>query len=160
MSTVAQEPAEVPTPGQRRCLIVERHDWETGAYQHQLQFPLAAARAFFGPDELDRDIAVRIYDPPDDIEPFFEGNMTVSHRYPHSSTRRTNRVQEVGLIPPSFVFFEETDEEGVYDVWWNTDKAIVAASFHPWDQAQSNQHRRGRLYTIVDAPVPRIIDQL
>ena len=39
-----------------RCLIVERHAWETGFNQEQLQIPLAAAEQFFGPGDQARDI--------------------------------------------------------------------------------------------------------
>jgi hypothetical protein len=142
---------------ERRCLIVERHDWETGAYAHQLQFPLDAARTFFGPDANDIDVQIRMFDPSDDANPFLHAELTVSRRYGQSATRRTNRVPEIGDIPPSFVFFEESDQPGVYDLWWEIDKAIVAATFHPWRQARSNQYGRGRLWLIVPAPVLRVI---
>lgn len=45
----------------RRCLIVERHEWETGASERQLQFVLELADAFFGPGSSDRDITVRVF---------------------------------------------------------------------------------------------------
>ena len=32
----------------RRCLIVERHDWETGGRRQQVQLPLATANKFVG----------------------------------------------------------------------------------------------------------------
>jgi hypothetical protein len=100
------------TPGRTvaqglRCLIIERHDWETGAYTHQLQFPLDAARTFFGPDAADMTIHVRMFDPPEDAVPFLQDDLTVSRRYGQSGTRRTNRLPAIGDIPPSFVFFEE-----------------------------------------------------
>jgi hypothetical protein len=147
-------------PQQRRCLIVERHDWETGAFSHQLQFPLDAAREFFGPDGNDIDVHIRLFNPPDEDAPTLEADLTVSRRYQASGTRRTNRVPELGEIPASFIFFEETDTPGTYDVWWNTDKAVVAARLHPWRQARSSQYRRGRLFMILDAPVPRVITRI
>lgn len=147
-------------PLARRCLVIERHDWETGAYGHQLQFPLQAAGTFFGPDASDIIVRIRIFDPADDPAPVFEADLTVSRRYGQSATRRTNRVREIGVIPRSFIFFEETDQPAVYDIWWDIDMGIVGAAFHPWHQARSNQHGRGRLWLIVPAPVPRIITRV
>lgn len=141
--------------GPRRCLIVERHNWETGAHAHQLQFPLAAALEFFGPENVDRNITVRMFEFPDDPDPYLTKTLTVSRRYGASSTRRTNRVLEIGDIPTAFIFFEETATDGTYDLWWDIDKAIVAARIGGWHQARSNQHGRGRLWQIVAAPVPR-----
>ncbi len=149
--------AKAPT---RRCLIVERHEWETGAFRHQLQFPLAAAQVFFGPPNADRNVQVRLFIPPDAPVPAVTTDMTISRRYRDSGTRRTNRLRQIGTIPSSFVFFEETGQPNVYDLWWELDKAIVAAHFHPWQQARSSQHGRGRLFAIVAAPVPRPIDHI
>jgi hypothetical protein len=143
----------------KRCLIVERHDWETGARAHQLQFPLAVADQFFGSGNIDRNIRVRVFAPGSGTTPLFQRDITISRIYAPSSTRRTNRLLEMGtLIPPSFVFFEETASPGVYDLWWQADKAVVAAKYHPWIQGHSGgPGRRGRLAIIVQAPVPRVI---
>ena len=141
----------------RKCLIIERHEWETGARGHQLQFPLDVANEFFGPGDVDREIQVRFHFPADSASPLFERSLTISHVYTQSGTRRTNRLLEMGLIPASFLFFEETKEVSVYDLWWQTDKAIVAARFHPWQQGRNSQHGRGRLAMIVRAPVLRRI---
>ena len=46
--------------GVNRCLIVERHDWETGGQEQQLQIPLAAAEDFFGPGNQTSPIQVQI----------------------------------------------------------------------------------------------------
>jgi hypothetical protein len=51
--------ARSKTPQNRRCLIVERHAWETGGREQQLQFLLEEARAFFGPTE--RSIHIRVF---------------------------------------------------------------------------------------------------
>ena len=144
----------------RRCLIIERHEWETGARSHQLQFPLDIADEFFGLGDVDREILVRFRFPASSTSPLFERELTISHIYAQSATRRTNRLLEMGLIPASFLFFEETGEAFVYDLWWETDKAIVAARFHPWRQGRNSQHGRGRLAAIVPAPVPRRIDRI
>jgi hypothetical protein len=149
----------MPSPA-RRCLIIERHEWETGARSHQLQFPLDIANEFFGAGDVDRDIRVRFRFPADSVSPLFERDLTISRTYAQSGTRRTNRLLEMGLIPASFLFFEETEEALVYDLWWETDKAIVAARFHPWAQGRNSQHGRGRLAVIVPAPVPRGIDRV
>jgi len=146
-----------PSSSPRRCLIVERHPWETGAYAHQLQFPLQAARSFFGADALDVQITIRMFDRATTATPILTKPMTISRRYGASATRRTNRVPEIGEIPAAMVFFEETTSAGVYDLWWDIDKAIVVAHLHPWNQARSNQHGRGRLWRVVNAPVLRRI---
>ena len=44
----------VATPATARCLIVERHPWETGFGQEQLQIPLRPAEEFFGADATKR----------------------------------------------------------------------------------------------------------
>jgi len=87
--------------------------------------------------------------------------MTIS-RESANGTRRTNGFPERGIIPSSFVFFQETDQANLYDFWWQTDKAIVAAKDGPlhWQQARNTQYGRGRLSLIVAGPVPRIIDRL
>jgi hypothetical protein len=145
---------------QRMCLIVERHDWETGAHRHQLQIPLVPARSFFGPDNADRDIQIRVFMPPAAPAPAFVADVTISHAYGQSRTRRLNRFSQMGSIVSAFVFFEETEQPNVYDMWWQIDRAIVAARYHPWHQARGSQYGRGRLAIIVPAPVPRVIEQL
>jgi len=153
----------VMAKAKRRCLIVERHKWETGAYRHQLQFPLKIADQFFGPGRTDLQIQVRVFPPSaPGKSPAFVRNMAISRRYRQSATRRTNRVAAMGKIPSAFVFFQETGRPGVYDLWWLTDKAVVVARFRQceWVQARNNQHGRGRLAVIVPAPVPRRIDRM
>jgi hypothetical protein len=146
---------------QRQCLIVERHDWETGSGQRQLQFVLKTAAAFFGSGRVDRKVRLRMFLPAYAPQPSLESTITVSREYANG-TRRTNGVPEMGVIRSSFVFFQETDQANLYDFWWETDKAIVAAEYGPlrWQQARNTQHGRGRLSLIVAAPVPRIIDRL
>lgn len=94
-------------PKQVRCLIVERHEWETGTNQRQLQFVLQTAEAFFGSGNIDRRIRVRVFLPADAPTPAFEKNITISREYANG-TRRTNNFHEMGNIPSSFVFFQET----------------------------------------------------
>lgn len=138
-----------------RCLIVERHDWETGAGQSQLQFVLRTAEGFFGPGGAVRRITLK----------FRWGSSlrtkrcSVSKVY-RNGTRRLNGLPEMGAIAPGFVFFQETDDPDTYDMWWQADAAVVAARYHPWDQGQNSQYGRGRLSTIVDGPVPRPIDRV
>ena len=145
--------------GNRRCLIVERHAWETGGNQQQLQFVLEPTRVFFGPGEADRRITVRLFTPPTATQPAVVRQIVISREYANG-TRRTNSFPEMGLIPSSFVFFEETDQDDQYDVWLQVDKAIVAAQFTGWAQGRGTQYGRGRLSVIVAAPVPRVIRQI
>src|SRR5262249_51401330 len=110
-------PPQSPPPQSLRCLVLERHDWETGAYSHQVQFPLPAAQAFFGPPGADRNVQIRLWIPSDNPLPPSPIPLTISRRYRNSATRRTNRAPILGTIPPSFIFFQETDQPDVYDVW-------------------------------------------
>ncbi len=144
----------------RRCLIVERHEWETGGAQQQLQFVLEPARAFWGPGNADRHIEVRVFMPPEARAPAFTRRITISREYGQSGTRRTNRFREMGSLPTCFVFFEEIEMADVYDFWWQADKAIVAAQYTGWVQGHRSQYGRGRLSVIVPAPVPRPIVNL
>ena len=148
-----------PIRHRRRCLIVERHVWETGGRQQQLQFVLKTARQFFGSGTKDRTIQVRVFLTPSGTIPSFTKDITISREYANS-TRRTNGFPEMGKVPASFVFFHETNLSNVYDVWWHIDKAIVAAKYHGWDQGHNTQHGRGRLSIIVNTSVPRVIDRV
>jgi hypothetical protein len=143
---------------QRRCLIVERHDWETGGRQQQLQFPLNIARDFFGAGR--RRIHIRVFLTPSSANPTYEKDVTISATYAGSQTRRVNGFSEIGSLDPCFLFFEETNGPDTYDVWWQADKAIVAAHFDDWAQGQNSQYGRGRLSIIVPAPVLRRIDRV
>ncbi len=139
----------------RRCLIVERHLWETGGHQQQLQFPLAAARNFWGSGDRDRRITVHIRLGPTPVT----RQITISREYANG-TRRTNGFPEMGDFPTGFVFFQETTTPDEYDVWWQIDVAVVAARYSQWRQGQNTQYGRGRLAIIVAAPVPRPIDTI
>ncbi|MBI2807446.1 MAG: hypothetical protein HYX68_20885 [Planctomycetes bacterium] len=140
-------------------MIVERHDWETGGHQQQLQFLLDVAADFFGAGNEDRKIVVRVFALATSPRPSVTKRITVSREYANG-TRRTNGFPEMGDVPSSFVVFEETDETGVYDVWWQKDKAVIAARYRAWSQGHNTQHGRGRLSIIVNAPVPRVIDRI
>ncbi len=142
-----------------KCLIIERHYWETGGKQQQLQIPLAIASSFFGPGNFPRSISVRVFFPPSARSPAFEKTVSISREYPNG-TRRINGFPEIGDFGPCFIFFEETSDRGVYNVWREQDKAIIAARFNRWQQARRSQYGRGRLATIVPAPVPRQIDEI
>lgn len=144
---------------QRRCLIVERHDWETGGRQQQLQFLLGLARQFFGGGGVDRQVQLRVYQPLTSPQPTRNTTITISREYANG-TRRTNRFPMMSRIPSSFVFFQETVTPGTYDFWWQTDKAIVAAKYAGWSQGPNTQYGRGRLSIIVPGPVPRPINRI
>lgn len=145
----------------RRCLIVERHEWETGGGEQQLQFPLDVARQFFGSGATARTITVRVFLDRDSATPTFTKAISISREY-GNATRRTNGFPELGGFPSSFIFFEETATSGTYDLWYQVDKAIVVARFRGarWDQARNTQHGRGRLAVIIGAPAPRIVDRI
>lgn len=142
-----------------RCLIIERHEWETGGEQQQLQIPLDVANQFFGPGTSPRSVTARVFIPPSAPSPAFEKDFSVSREYPNG-TRRINGFIEIGGLGPCFIFFEETSESGVYNVWWDRDRAIIAARFSRWQQARSSQYGRGRLAIVVSGPVPKQIRQI
>ena len=139
---------------QRRCLIVERHDWETGGREQQLQIPLAVAEQFFGSGGARQEITVRVFLSPSASTPGIVKQISISHTY-GNNTRRVNGFVDVGLMPSCFLFFEETGTPNTYDVWHVIDKTIVAARINEWQQGGNSQYRRGRLAAIVSAPVSR-----
>lgn len=127
----------------RRCLIVERHEWETGGRQQQLQFVLETANGFFGNGTIDRTVRVRVFLTHVSQVPSFSKEIVISREYANG-TRRTNAFPEMGSVPTSFVFFEETEVDDEYDVWWQQDKAIVASRFSDWSRGRNSQYGRGR----------------
>ena len=145
----------------RRCLIVERHDWETGGGAQQLQFPLAIARLFFGPGDVDRRVTVRVFLDPSSAAPTFQRPIVVSREY-RNGTRRTNSFPEMGSFPISFIFFQEAGTADTYDAWFERDKEIVVARLRSlaWEQGRNTQYGRGRLAVIVNGTLPKVIDTL
>ena len=144
----------------RRCLIVERHAWETGGQEQQLQFVLEPARRFFGSASADREIRVRLFVPATAEQPMNERVIVISREY-RNRTRRTNRFPEMSGFPAGFVFFEETEDTNTYNVWWQqVHAAVIAARYSGWSQGRNNQYGRGRLSIIVPAPVRRFIDRI
>jgi hypothetical protein len=146
-------------PNKNKCLIVERHGWETGGGEQQIQLPLNVAEQFFGSGATANPITVRVFLPSSASSPSFEKRVSVSKVYTNG-TRRINGFAEIGDLGSCFIFFEETSVQGIYNVWWDMDKAIIAAKFKKWEQAGNSQYGRGRLAIIVDAPVPRQIEQI
>src|SRR4029079_10365733 len=103
---------------ERRCLIVERHTWETGGGMQQLQFVLDLARLLsLGPghktDGLPCAPSCQRTHPP-------RPSSSRSRSPESTQTARAGLTafHRMGAIPASFIFFEETDEPAVYDLWW------------------------------------------
>lgn len=142
-----------------QCLIVEKQDWETGAHQHQLQIPIADAREFFGPGNRTQNIQLNVFLPGNEQIPRDVQEVSVSRVYANA-TRRINRFHSIGLMHSCFMFFQQTAEPTVFDFWFDTDKAIVATRYSDWHQGRNSQHGRGRLVTVVDAPVPKWFDRI
>lgn len=138
-----------------RCLIVERHRWETGGREQQIQLPLNVANAFFGSGAAAIPITVKF------VEQGVKRTVVCSvSRIYMNRTRRINGLRAIGRRPACFIFFQETKVPRQYDMWWQTDTAIVAARYSGWRQGRNSQHGRGRLVSIQDAPVPRVIDTI
>src|SRR5436305_1414041 len=109
----------------RRCLIIERHEWETGAASHQVQIPLEAAAEFFGDDE--RDIEIRLA-----TARRTRLKCTISGIYREgptgrrgSATRRINRLPWIGLMGHCFLFIQKTVNDDEYELWVQYDTPIV-----------------------------------
>jgi hypothetical protein len=143
------------SPSQRRCLIVERHSWETGFAEEQLQIPLSIANEFFGSAHVSRSIVVRLADAPK-----YKYPCKVSKKYTTSGTRRINGLPFLGLLGPCFVFFQETQVAGTYDLWCQYDMPIVVARFRGWFQAKNSQYGRGRLALVLNEIVQRPIERI
>ncbi|HVS52849.1 MAG TPA: hypothetical protein VHD62_10895 [Opitutaceae bacterium] len=137
----------------QKCLIVERHAWETGFSREQLQIPLPIARKFFGSGKTRRRINVRIAGAQQNFP------CAITREYPNG-TRRLDGLPLVGLLGTCFVFLQETGDRMTYDLWCNYDKALVAARYYGWHQARNSQYGRGRLAIIVSGAVPHDFDHL
>lgn len=140
-----------------RCLVVERHSWETGFQREQLQIPKDAFRRFFG---RVGDINIDIFAFLTATTPTRSVQAKLSY-YRSSATYRINRVDELGNLHNVFVFIQEVLDSRAnvqkYELWWNTDVAMVGAKFSPWEKAQDSQHGRGRLWRILSGKISRQI---
>jgi hypothetical protein len=142
-----------------KCLIVERHSWETGGNQTQLQIPLGPAANFFGPSVHARAITVRLVERKKELH-----NCSVSKKY-RNGTRRINSLPLIGELADTncFLFFQETDDPNIYDCWWREQKedmTLIAAHFDKWGIGKRSQYGRGRLYQIVKGTVSRRMKDL
>jgi hypothetical protein len=144
----------------KKCLIVERHPWETGGNQRQIQFLLSSASTFFGTINSKR-IIVNVYTNRRASTPQFVYRSEVSKIY-NNGTRRLNRFSFMSRIPSSFVFFQETNIPNEYDLWWEVDRPIIVAHFRNenWQQGNNSQYGRGRLSVIVNGVIPKFIDRI
>lgn len=129
-----------------KCLILEKHVWETGKKGSQIQIPLEAAERFFGAGNRTRFIELKYK---------LQNSPTQSHRCSVSviyqnGTRRINGLPIIGELGHCFVFIKETTVSGVYDFWWDFDLAQVASKYSNWQKGRDNQYGRGRLVNIVD----------
>jgi hypothetical protein len=141
-----------------RTLVVERHDWETSGSGHQIQFPKAAFRSFFGIPGYYR---FSIFKPPHRLSPSKVVTAKLSG-YAKSATYRLNRILEIATTGPGFVLIEEAGVHGgkpAYDIWWFTGSkaASIARRRWKWRKAKDSQHGPGRRWTILRGPGPRRI---
>ncbi len=138
-----------------KCLVIERHHWETGFQKEQLQIPKKAFQDFFG---RPRDILIDIFASATSRNPTRSIQAKLSY-YRASATYRINRVEEIGSLHQAFIFMQEVlDDDGSvekYHLWWNTDVALVVAKYSNWNKARDSQYGRGRLWRILNGPVPR-----
>lgn len=138
-----------------RTLVVERHAWETSGSGHQIQFPKAAFRRFFGTPGYYR---FRVFSPPSRATPTRVTTAKISG-YAKSATYRLNRILEIGTMGPGYVLIEEFRETGevTYDIWWFTGAraARIAGRRWTWRKAQDSQYGPGRRWTILPRSGPR-----
>ena len=105
-------------------------------------------------------ITINVYLAPRNNKVTYSKKVSISKVYKKSQTRRINGFYELSAFHSSFVFIEQTDIINNYDVWFSFDKAIIAAKYKNWVQANNSQYNRGRLAIIIDAPVDRIINRI
>lgn len=141
---------------EKKCLIVESFTYETGFLMEQLQIPLKLAERFFGKGIKSLDIRVRLFKDPTKKIPTVIKDISISKEY-KNGTRRINGLPEINEMSNSFIFIEQTAEDGVYDMWYQEDKTIIAAFYNNWIQAKNSQYGRGRLATIINSQVSRDI---
>jgi len=149
------------TMPQRKCLILEKHDWETGFSEEQIQIKKSVCNNFFGRFRSAKSVTFQIF--------YNRRARSTRHvrqcrisLYRQNTTYRINGFFELGMLPSSFIFFQEIGNNE-YEVWWEKrDKAIIVAHFknENWKQAKNSQYGRGRLCCVVDAPVPKIIKRI
>ena len=138
------------------CLILERHAWETGGRESQVQIPLRVANNFFGNGNYPIQIIV-LYEvlPGHPISI----NCSVSEQY-RNGTRRINGLSLIGNLGHCFLFFQETENQGEYEFWWQSDMALIAAKYNNWIQGRNSQHGRGRLAKIIPNHVDKNITHI
>lgn len=152
-----------PTP---RCLIVERHPYETGKDQKQPQIPAKPFAAFFG---TGGNITVQLFE--DGV--FKRSGTGLASAYNKkgktgkraSETYRLQSIEEFKNLPPGFFFIQEVMAGGAvthYEIWFRQDKAAVlneiVPTHGPFDVAPKGaMPTRGRMHKIVSAPVDKVI---
>lgn len=149
-----------------RCLIVERHPYETGKDQKQPQIPQAPFGAFFGSGGT---IGIELFD---DGKSVRSGTALASAYNKKgksgkrsSETYRLQSIPEFKNLPPGFIFVQEVLDGGTlshYEVWFRKDKAAVLNELVPIHGAFDVAPRgkmpvRGRLHKIVSAPINKTI---
>lgn len=138
-----------------KCLVVERHRWETGFQEEQLQIPKKAFQDFF---DRPGKIEIDVFASATSRSPTRSIRAQLSY-YRSSDTYRINRVEELGGLTQVFIFIQEIlDTDGKvqkYQLWWNFDVALTVAKFSGWNKAKDSQYGRGRLWCILNGPVPR-----
>lgn len=141
-----------------RCLIVERHEWETGGGEQQIQIPLDAFHAFF-PDAEEYDARLQaeasIFSDRRRLSPSRIDYVLIS-KYEKSRTARINGVPEIGELSSCYIFVQITSEDPLeIEVWWESDVARVESCFGPYEEAKPSQYGRGRRWMIVPKGVDR-----
>ena len=135
-------------------LVIERHEWETSASEHQLQFPRDAFDEFFGSTG---EKEFHIFIPPNSVIPSRIADAQIAY-YEDSSTYRLNKVTEIGDLEHAYVMIEEQGQD-VYHIWWFTGENTDRIRENPWDwrQARGSQYGPGRYWCILPEAGPRTI---
>lgn len=139
------------------ALLLERHDWETSASEHQLQIPKEAFGLFFGsPGSID----VYVCMPPNSGAS--QHRQLLLSYYAQSDTYRCNWLTDFGSLGHAVIIFEgKGHATPTYDLWWFTgsDAQTILSLPYGWSQARANQYmpQGGRKWTIISASAPRTV---
>lgn len=148
-----------------KCLIIEKHDKETGFSEEQLQILKGDCNNFFGTFPHFKNVVFEVYTNRNAKKPNYKKDVKISVY--KNITYRINGFPEIGFLPHSFIFIQSTDgkedDKEIYEIWFEKrDLLIILARYrrNNWKIGRSNQYGRARLSVVIDGTVPKTINRL